>query len=68
MDNISVSSQDSNPSPKVKEKLQFKTKIDSHLNEDTARFLLGGQDKERYHKMTFQYPSHLDEEAESEDS
>jgi len=55
----------------VKERLEFKAKIDTNPNEDTARFLLGAEEKDKEkndRKFVLDYPSLPDESAEEEDS
>jgi len=51
----------------VKERLEFKAKIETNPNEDTARFLLGAEEKDKEkndRKFVPDYPSLPDESAE----
>ena len=69
MDNVSLSSEEEDEGPKgLPDKLDFKTKIDAKPNEDTARFLVEGREREPAHtKYTLEYPSLEDEEEEAEE-
>ena len=69
MQNIQVSSEDEDERPAmvVKERLDFKTKIETKPNEDTARFLIGAAEKERNNtKFTLEYKEVSDDEEEED--